>query len=172
MNSLMNRNVLVLNQNYQPISIAPTKRAIIMMFLDKVEVLEHYREFINSPSTTLQLPSVIKLKNFTAFRFAEIGFTRKNIFRRDHYTCQYCGRTNIPMTLDHVIPRRRGGKETWENLVTACMQCNAKKGFRTPKESSMKLSRIPKKPTRIMFFQQHVKKHQENWKQYLFMDRN
>ncbi|NOZ08958.1 MAG: HNH endonuclease [FCB group bacterium] len=171
MNSLLNRRVLVLNQNYQPISIAPTKRAIILLFLEKVEVLEHYREFINSPSLSLQLPSVVKLKNYTSFRFRDIGFTRKNILKRDHYTCQYCGKTNVPMTLDHIIPRRRGGKETWENIVTACMPCNEKKGFRTPRESNMKLLRIPKKPTRITFFQQHVKKHQQAWKQYLFMDR-
>lgn len=170
MSTVLNRRVLILNQSYQPISVTATKRAIILMFLEKVEVLEHYSDFIHSPSTSIQLPSVVKLKHFSKYHFSDIALSRKNILKRDHYTCQYCGRTNMPMTLDHIIPRKLGGKDSWENLVTACTKCNEYKGHRTPRDSNMQLKRTPKKPTRITFFQHYVKKHQQNWRQYLFMD--
>ena len=172
MNSILNRRVLVLNQNYHPISVTPAKRAIILLFMEKVEVLEHYREFIHSPSTSIQLPSVVRLNNYRRVRMRDIALTRKNILKRDHYTCQYCGISHQPMTIDHIIPKHRDGKDTWNNLVTACMKCNEKKGNRTPQMSNMPLMKKPRKPQIVTFFQQYIKRHQNAWRPYLFMDSN
>jgi len=169
-NSLLNRRVLILNQNYQPISVAPAKRAIVLMFKGKIEVLENYSETVHSPTISMSLPSVIKLNYYVSFKRRDIVLSRRNILKRDGYTCQYCGTHSIPMTIDHVIPKRNGGKDTWENLTTACIKCNLKKGNRTPKESKMPLVRKPKKPTMITFFQKFVKKYQDTWRPYLFMD--
>lgn len=94
--------------------------------------------------------------------------TRKNILKRDLYKCAYCGRSDLPLTIDHVIPRARGGEETWENLVTACVSCNNKKGDRTLEEADLKLRIRPYKPHYILFISNSVSKIDENWKPYLF----
>ncbi|NQU67314.1 MAG: HNH endonuclease [Candidatus Marinimicrobia bacterium] len=167
--SVLNQKVLILNQNYQPIMITGAKRAILLQFLDKVEVLEHYGDWVHSPNLSIQIPSVIKLKVYTRYIRGNISLSKKNILQRDKYTCQYCGKRNIPMTLDHVVPRGKGGKDIWENLVTACIHCNNKKGNLTPRESGLQLMTIPRKPSFVFYFQQFVNNKQEKWRPYVFM---
>ena len=99
-----------------------------------------------------------------------IPLTRKNLLRRDNYICQYCGIKNKPMTIDHILPKQRGGKDSWDNLVAACTKCNHKKNNRTPRESNMPLLKKPNKPSILTYFQQSVRQKQNSWKPYLYMD--
>ncbi|HPD33070.1 MAG TPA: HNH endonuclease [Candidatus Kapabacteria bacterium] len=162
--------MLVLNQNYEPISVTNTKKAIILLYLDKAEMIEtNNGAVLHSISRNFPYPSVIRLH--TAFRrpYKNIDLSRKNIFRRDGMQCQYCGKKNVQLTVDHIIPRSRGGTDTWENLATACVTCNNKKGNRTPEEAGMKLLAIPKKPNHLFFIKQNLNNEEDNWKPYLFI---
>ncbi len=167
---LLDRAVLVLNANYSPMMICTAKRAICMDYLDKVEVLVNYEEKVHSPSLSWDLPSVVKIRDFIRYDNLSVDLNRKNIIARDEYTCQYCGKSKSPLTIDHVIPKGKGGQDTWENLVVACKPCNQKKGDRTPDEAGMPLTRIPKRPNRLHYFQRFVKEKQQDWRPYLFME--
>lgn len=167
---LLNRAVLVLNANYSPLMVCTAKRAICMDYLDKVDVLVNYDEKVHSPSMSWDLPSVVKIRDYVRYDNLTVDLNRKNIITRDNYTCQYCGITRISLTIDHVIPKGRGGNDSWENLVAACQPCNQKKRDRTPDESNMHLNRVPKHPNRLHYFQRFVKDNQHEWKPYLFME--
>jgi len=169
MSAFLNRRVLVLNQSYEPIMVIGAKRAIILILSEKVDALANYRELIHSAYLTLPLPSVIKLKQYAKIRRKDIVLSRKNILKRDNHTCQYCGVRSVPMTIDHIIPRQRGGEDSWYNLVAACVICNTRKGNRTPRESQMKLTKRTRKPTMILHLQKFVKQFQGTWRPYLFM---
>ena len=118
----------------------------------------------------MELPSVVKIHDYVRYDNMAIEINRKNILARDEYICQYCNTTNGPLTIDHIIPKERGGYDSWDNLVTACQDCNRKKGNRTPEEAKMPLLKHPKKPNRIHYFQQFIKESQHNWKPYLFLE--
>tara|TARA_A100001037_G_scaffold162074_2_gene145815 strand:+ start:861 stop:1406 length:546 start_codon:yes stop_codon:yes gene_type:complete len=167
---LLNRAVLVLNANYSPMMICTAKRAICMDYLDKVDVLVKYDEKIQSPSLSWSLPSVVKIRDFIRYDNLSVDLNRKNIIARDEHTCQYCGKSKAPLTIDHITPKGRGGLDTWENLVVACKPCNQRKGDRTPDEANMPLNRIPKRPNRLHYFQRFVKEKQQDWRPYLFME--
>ena len=169
MSAFLNRRVLVLNQSYEPIMVIGARRAIILVLSEKVDALENYRELIHSAYLTLPLPSVIKLKEYARIRRKDIVLSRKNILKRDNHTCQYCGIRSVPMTIDHIIPRYRGGEDTWYNLVAACVICNTDKGNKTPKEAKMKLKKKARKPTMVLHLQKFVKQFQGTWRPYLFM---
>ena len=169
MSAFLNRRVLVLNQSYEPIMVIGAKRAIILILSEKVDALENYRELIHSAYITLPLPSVIKLKQYARVGRKNIVLSRKNILKRDNHICQYCGIGSVPMTIDHVIPRQRGGEDTWYNLVAACVSCNTRKGNRTPNEANMILNKAARKPTMILHLQKFVKQFQGTWRPYLFM---
>lgn len=165
----MNSNVLVLNQDYQPLSVCSVQRSMKLLFLDKAELLHDLPERkIRTVTEEYTYPSVIRLRRYINLPYTRIVLTRRNIFKRDSNKCQYCGSTH-QLTIDHVIPRSRGGKDTWENLVTACSECNLKKGDRTPREANMELKRRPFKPIHITFLQAFMGGVQENWKPYLYM---
>jgi 5-methylcytosine-specific restriction endonuclease McrA len=168
--SILNRAVLVLNSNYAPLHVCTTKRAICLYYLDKAEILESYEEAAHSPSTTLSLPSVVKLNKIVHYNSMSVILNRRNIIQRDHHTCQYCGKSSGPVTVDHIIPKERGGLDSWENLTTACPSCNLIKGNRTPGEAGMQLKRQPVRPNRIHYFQQIVRHQQIGWRPYLFME--
>ena len=133
--------VLLLNITYAPLRIINWKRAITLLTLGKVEVLEQYDREIHSVSFSIRLPSVVRLLRFVKKPKFPVKFSRQNIYIRDNYRCQYCGRELPPdkLTWDHVIPKARGGKTEWENIVTCCMDCNRNKGGKMPAEASMKL---------------------------------
>jgi len=139
--------VLVLNQTYEPIHVCNGRRAIRMVLLGKAVSIENDGLLVRSESFHFRLPAVIRLLRFVHIpRTGEIPFSKKNIWRRDNYTCQYCGLVGGHLTVDHVNPRSRGGLTTWENVVCSCRACNARKGDRLPHEAGMALMRSPRKP--------------------------
>ena len=168
--NLLSSAVLVLNANYSPMTVCTAKRAIILHFLDKIDVLSNYDDKINSPSISLELPSVIKIKTYIKNSNMSVEISRKNILARDGHKCQYCGTQSKALTVDHVIPKFRNGLDSWENLVAACKNCNQIKGEKTPEEAKMPLLKKPKRPNRIHYFQRLVKKKQADWRPYLFME--
>ena len=141
-----------------------------MNYLEKVDILVNYNEQIHSPSVSQYLPSVIKTKDYIRYDNLSVDLNRKNIIDRDENICQYCGVSKSSLTIDHIIPKGRGGIDCWENLVAACMQCNQKKGDKTLEEIGMVLNKKPKRPNRLHYFQRFVKEKQKDWKPYLFME--
>lgn len=139
---------LVLDLSYRPINVVCWRRAICMEFLEKADVLEYYDQTVSSPGGSFNIPAVLRvtyLVHVPKTRRIKVQLSRKNVFGRDRFTCQYCG-SNNNLTIDHVLPVSRGGKWSWENLVTACNECNSKKGHKTLEEAEMKLIRTPKAP--------------------------
>ncbi|MCP4566543.1 MAG: HNH endonuclease [FCB group bacterium] len=168
---MVNSAVLVLNQNYEPLSVCSARRAIIMQLLGKVDVVETYDGLkVHSATRSIPLPSVVRLSWYVNVPYKRILLTRKNIIKRDRHTCQYCGDKKGMMTVDHVIPKRFRGGDTWENLVCACASCNNKKGDRPPEQAGMRLSRLPRRPNHITFIQSFIGISDERWKPYLFLD--
>ena len=163
--------MLVLNQNYEPLSVCNVKKAIMLLFLQKAELLEASNgKVIRSVSLTMPFPSVVRLSSFVRIPYKKIILSRKNILRRDGHRCQYCGRGDVPLTLDHIHPRSKGGEDSWENLVAACVKCNNKKGDGTPEEAGMPLLRVPIKPNHVTFLRHFVGNLDDRWKPYLFMN--
>ncbi|MEY3690280.1 MAG: HNH endonuclease [Candidatus Kapaibacteriota bacterium] len=168
--SLANR-VLVLNQSYEPISVCSAKKAFLLIYLLKADlVAEREDRVLRSVNATYPYPSVIRLSTYIRVKFKNIELSRRNILRRDNNQCQYCGKISSPLTLDHIIPRSRGGMDTWDNLVTACVRCNNRKGNQTPEEAGMKLAKQPRKPHHVIFLKNFMGKVDEAWKPYLFLD--
>lgn len=169
MSDILNKKVLLLNQSYQPLMTLSAKRAIILSFSNKVDVIEEYSEQVNSIALSIFLPSIIRLKNYVRFTKKNIPLNRKNILKRDNHTCQYCLSESNFMTVDHIIPKDKGGKDLWENLVTACVPCNTKKGNKLLKDLNMKLQKKPRKPSMLFNIQKDLSNAQNSWKPYLFM---
>jgi len=168
---MLKTNVLVLNQNYEPMTITNAKKAIILLYLQKAELVEKYdSEVVRSVSLSMPLPSIVRLTRYIYVPRKRIVLSRKNIIKRDGHRCQYCGTTGAPITVDHVIPKGRGGLDTWENLVCACTSCNNKKGDRTPEEADMPLLKKPVRPNHIFFFRYLSTNLDNRWKPYLFMN--
>ena len=168
--SLANR-VLVLNQSYEPISVCSAKKAFLLIFLLKADlVAEREDRVLRSVNATYPYPSVIRLSSYIRVRFKNVELSRRNILRRDNNQCQYCGKITTPLTLDHIIPRSRGGMDTWDNLVTACIRCNNRKGNQTPEEAGIKLAKQPRKPHHVIFLKNFMGKVDVAWKPYLFLD--
>ena len=141
---------LVLNADYRPLSYYPLslwswQDSIKSVFLDRVSIVSYYDRQIRSPSFSMKLPSVIALKSYIRPQ-SNPNFTRFNVFLRDKFSCQYCGSKN-ELTFDHLLPRSKGGKTNWDNVVTACSSCNVKKGGRLIKNSGMTLNQWPFQPT-------------------------
>jgi len=138
--------VLVLNQGFEPHDVCRTRRAIVLVFCGKAELVEDSRGEVHSVSRSFAIPSVIRLTQRVRRPFHERRLTRLEVFVRDNYTCQYCGRGTRELTLDHVVPRSQGGVHSWENVVSACRACNRRKGGRTPEQAGMKLLSEPRAP--------------------------
>ena len=152
---MLSQSVLVLNQNYEPIAICSAKKAVVLMFLEKANMVESYAKKIHSISIEIPYPSVIRLSRYIRKPFQKVSMNRRNIIKRDKNICQYCAKNHQPMTIDHIIPKSAGGLDTWENLVCACMRCNNIKGDRTPDKAGMKLIKKPRKPSHL-FYLQHL----------------
>ena len=166
----LDRQVLVLNQNYMPMTVCNAKKAVTMIFRGRAEIIEKADGFIRSISLAIPFPLVVRIGVFVRVPSKRVELTRKNIIKRDGHQCQYCATRCAPMTVDHVIPKTRGGEDSWENLVAACVKCNNGKGNRTPEEASMHLLRRPKRPSRLAFIQHFVGVKNEKWRPYLFMN--
>ena len=159
----MNATVLVLNQDYQPLSICSVQRSMKLLFLEKAELLHDDPEKeLSTTRTSYQYPSVIRLRNYIRIPYTKVVLSRRNIMRRDKFSCQYCAKKS-DRTIDHVLPKSRGGKDQWENLVTACEKCNVKKGNKTPQEAQMPLKRKPYRPIPITFFREYNDRQQTKY---------
>jgi 5-methylcytosine-specific restriction endonuclease McrA len=143
----MNLPVLLLNANYEPLNVCTTKRALNLLISGKAEMLLNGRGYIRTVRISVQRPSVIRLGYMVKRPRPHVKLTKHEIFRRDNHTCQYCGNRGRGLTLDHIIPRYLGGQHNWENLVTACPECNRKKGGRTIQQAGMVLRRKPYEPS-------------------------
>jgi 5-methylcytosine-specific restriction endonuclease McrA len=143
---VQNSLVLVLNQNYEPLNVCSARRALTLVMSSKAEVLEAESDVMRSPSVEVQRPSVIRLHYLIHRPRRRIALNRHEVFLRDDFTCQYCGLRTRDLTLDHVIPRSKGGRDSWENLVSACKTCNHRKGQRTPEQAKMHLRTLPREP--------------------------
>ncbi len=163
---ILSQSVVVFSQNYLPISRINVRRAVVLLLAGKAEPLQIAENAsfwqVRSPSMVLEVPEHIRMKFTGTERIWKVPrVSRREVLRRDHHTCQYCGsRKNL--TLDHVIPKSKGGTHTWDNVVTACSSCNSRKGDRTPQQAGMPLSSQPKPPMHpsVAFAEQFWKDHQ------------
>lgn len=148
---MMGDRILLLNATYEPLSVIDWRRAVVMLFLEKIEPLAHYDRFIRGINRTLRLPAVVRLLRRVAVRPTVVRFSRANVYARDRHTCQYCGvkLSADRLTYDHVVPKRFGGKRNWTNIVTCCVRCNRAKGGRTPEQAGMRLKRKPIRPRAV-----------------------
>lgn len=166
----MDSRVLVLNQNYEPLNICNVRRAFVLVFRGKAEVLESLSEPLISVSELYPRPSVIKLMYMIKRPRLMVRLSRRDVFLRDSYTCQYCGYEGRDMTVDHVIPRQRGGVHSWDNVVTACRGCNHRKGAKNPKDAHMALIRRPRSPSPLHYFwwqHQGINGTANGWQKFL-----
>lgn len=166
---MKNHPVLVLNQNFEPLNICRVRRAIPLIFDGKAEMLENGLGFIHSGRQSFAIPSVIRLGYMVKRPQRHRKLTRKEIYTRDNYICQYCGQENIQLTLDHIIPRHQGGLHTWENVTCACARCNRHKAGRTPEQANMKLLCRAAKPqdNSRFFVPRNYLERMKEWHKYL-----
>jgi 5-methylcytosine-specific restriction endonuclease McrA len=169
----MSKQVLVLNAGYEPLSLVSVRRAIVLLLREKAELLEATKQMFTSANHAIPVPLVIRLVHYVRLPHRRVPATRAAVMLRDAYTCQYCGdspgRQNL--TVDHVIPRSRGGRHGWENLATACKRCNQKKGSLTPDEAVMRLIRRPFEPTYVALVLLSNPTAAERWEQLMGMAR-
>lgn len=164
------RPVLVLNQNYEPLHLASVRRAVVLWLSGKAEILETYEYFIASAQQRFPAPSVIRLYQLVKRPPLRVKLSRREVFARDNYTCQYCGVRTHDLTIDHVIPRSRGGEHSWNNVVSACRACNHRKGGKLLTEARMQLLRQPfePRPGHHYFIQRLLRSSvQESWLKFL-----
>jgi 5-methylcytosine-specific restriction endonuclease McrA len=161
--------VLVLNASFEPINVCTVRRAAVLILKNRAEVLEHGDWALHAESLTLARPVVIRLLAYVRIpRDAHRRkITRRAVFARDRWTCQYCGRERGNLTVDHVIPRSKGGSSNWENIVTCCAPCNRRKGDRLPVQANMVPTRRPKAPSPTVFIHVATPKIPPAWEQYL-----
>lgn len=164
--SNVNNPVLILNIDYTPLGICIAKRAIVLLFSNKAETVVISEKSIRTVDDTYPIPSVIKTLKYIKRPFGK-KISRFGIFARDNFACQYCGNEHKTLTLDHIIPKSRNGSHSWNNVVTACMDCNHKKAGRTPKEANMKLKIKPYIPNLNTHILKYSNKFQSSWNQFL-----
>lgn len=184
--SVLDSNVLVLNRLYQPVNVTTVRRAFTLLYQGAAKAIDrefqtfnfedwsalsaklHESDVIHTVSRTIRVPRVIILQVFDRFPRMRVRFSRQNIYLRDRLTCQYCNKkfTRNDLNLDHVIPRSRGGRTSWENVVCSCIRCNMKKGGRTPEGAGMRLARIPTRPKWSPFERNGVSAY-DDWRPFL-----
>ena len=160
--------VLILNANFEPLHVSTTKRALGLLFSGKAEVIINGRGYIHSATAKFGIPSIIRLSHMIRRPRPRVNLTKREIMRRDNFTCQYCGSNTSILTIDHVIPRHSGGQHRWENVVAACQTCNRRKGGLTPEQANMPLRHAPRepKPTALYRFSKYLNQREE-WNQFL-----
>lgn len=165
------QRVLVLNATYEPLSIISVQRAVVLLLKEKAELVEAAAERLRASRVTVPVPLVIRLVYYVRIPHPVVlAPTRRSVALRDNFTCQYCGATPGKglLTLDHILPRSRGGLTTWENVVTACRTCNMRKGSRTPEEAHMTLHRTPARPHYVAFLMLSEAGHRDIWGKYIY----
>jgi len=166
--SKINSPILVLNSNYLPINITSFKKAFKLVYKGKAEVVLEGEDtyLISSIKTKFKKPSIIRLIYNVNVPYRKVILSKENIFKRDNFTCAYCGRFR-DLTVDHIFPKSKGGKDSWDNLISACQKCNSKKGDRTLEQAGMKLLFKPYKPSPLHFMCE-ANRFREGWGDYLF----
>jgi 5-methylcytosine-specific restriction endonuclease McrA len=169
---LLNRPVLVLNQSYEPIQVCSVRRAIVLVFRGRAEVIEALDLYVRTVSERFPVPSVVRLGLYVRVAPKQLALSKKNVLKRDGHRCQYCG-SGFPvgeLTFDHVVPVSQGGRKDWENIVTACIPCNRRKGGRTPAQAGMQVIRPPCRPTRspVVRITFGLRDAPESWRDYLY----
>ena len=164
----MTEPVLVLNANFEPINVCDMRRALGLILSEKAMLVLNGRGEVRTVNKIFPRPSVIRLNMMVHRPRPAVKLTRREVFRRDGYTCQYCGKHTLDLTIDHILPRHLGGPHTWTNVVAACSHCNHRKGGRTLEESGMRLFRLPKQPPASAFyiFGRHLPGNSE-WEPFL-----
>jgi 5-methylcytosine-specific restriction endonuclease McrA len=164
---------LLLNTTFEPLAIVSWRKAITLLFLEKVEVISEYDMEVRSVSKCIRLPAVIRLLRFVRSNRLSARFSRKNVFLRDDYTCQYCGERFEAryLTCDHIVPKSRGGTTEWTNIVTSCVYCNLKKGDKLPEEVNMHPGKKPARPSgfHVLMLNVGIKVLPDYWRDYLFL---
>lgn len=161
-------NVLVLNANYEPINVCNMRRAVCLMIMDKASLVQNGRGLIHTIGDTFPKPSVIRLEKMVHKPRPRVKMTRKEIFRRDHYTCQYCGNQLRDLTIDHIKPKHLGGTHSWANVVTACSYCNHKKGGRPLEQTGMALLKDPAEPpASAAYIYDHFINTYQDWEPFI-----
>ena len=170
----MNGRVLVLNSTYEPVNVCTTRRAIVLILKGVARTEERHEIEMHSARASIPAPSVIRLTEYVHIPFERKSLSRKNILLRDHYTCQYCGRVyaTAELTLDHVVPKSRGGGSGWDNLVTCCKRCNNRKGSSLPDEAGMRLIKRPQSFSHNVNRQimRYLGRSDAAWRKYLFYE--
>ncbi len=170
--SIESTRTLLLTQGYEPVQIISWQRAITLLALAKVDVIEEYETEIRAASIAMAVPAVVRLRKAFPRRTKPVKFSRVNIYARDGHRCQYCGVkcTTADLTYDHVIPRSKGGLTSWDNIVSACYACNRDKANRTPSEAGMRLLSVPTRPRWIPAIQIRVSAHSvpDAWRDYVY----
>jgi len=192
MTKVLQRPTLILNRNWQPVNVATVARALVLVWNESARVVDPHdyqlytwadwsklkpqadAPFIRAVRFRLRVPEVVALNAYDRLPVAHVTFSRRNIFKRDHYTCQYCGAQpgSEELTLDHVVPRHRGGAHAWDNLVTACKGCNHRKGGKLLEEAKLRLARRPVEPRCDVYsvFTPYLRDDRnETWRSYLFL---
>ena len=171
----MDSVVLLLNSDYEPLNVCDVRRAFRLLFVEKAEVIEYDHHEIRTATQIFRAPSVIRLQHHIKRPRPRVRLSRREVFARDRHTCQYCGKQTHDLTLDHIVPRHRGGAHTWDNLVAACKTCNHRKGGKSLEESRMHLTRAPFEPrcdVYTLFTPYLVDPRNEAWRDYLFVGHN
>lgn len=184
--AMLNRQTLVLNRNWQPVGVASVARTLTLVAADRAKIVDPQsfqqytwadwarlipqddEPYVQSVAFRIRVPEVITLTAYDRVPTTVVAFSRRNIYKRDRLTCQYCGDRpgSEELTLDHVLPRSRGGATTWENCVLACVECNRRKANRTPAEAHMPLRKVPVRPTWKPIYARHDVKI-ESWSKFL-----
>lgn len=163
------QKVLLLNASYEPLNICSWKRAVVLLLKGKAIEVEHNGKQI---CPDMALPLVIRLQHYISIPHKAVPLTRKNLMHRDKNTCQYCGKTGGDLTIDHIVPKSRGGEDDWENMVAACLRCNVGKGNKTPEEAGLSIRVKPIRPTNFAYFelskQWNSAKEYNIWEKYLY----
>lgn len=161
--------VLVLNASYEPINVCTVRRAVVLLLKERAEILEHADWALHAESLTLPRPVVIRLTNYVRVprNAHRRKLTRRAVFARDRWICQYCGHERVNLTVDHVIPRSRGGPSSWENIVACCAPCNRRKGDRLPGQVNMAPRRTPRAPSPTIFIHVATPSIPPAWERYL-----
>ncbi len=155
--------VLVLNANFEPLNVCTTRRALGLILTGRANLVLNGRSEIRTVSTSFPAPSIIQLQRMIKRPHPRVRLTKREILRRDDYTCQYCGQSSPHLTVDHIVPRRLGGDHSWNNLVAACPACNHRKGGRILDQAQMHLLRVPCEPpaSALYLFGRHLKENEE-----------
>jgi 5-methylcytosine-specific restriction endonuclease McrA len=160
--------VLVLNATYEPVNVCTVRRAVVLLLKDKAELVERAERELHSERTTIARPVVIRLITYVRVPrdTHRRKITRRAVFARDNWTCQYCG-SHAQLTVDHVVPRSKGGLSTWDNIVASCAPCNRRKGDLLPRQVGMRLTNPPRIPKPTVFIQVASPSIPAPWRQYL-----